>query len=114
MSYAEFVDWLAYYQVEPWGDVRGDLHAALVAAIIANANRDPKKRRKPYTPGEFMPDWWKGRGQPEGPAHVAQLLAKMQMLTDGGGDGEELGPEPEPEIGPVIEPQPEAGSRKWR
>ena len=112
MSYAEFVDWLAYYQIEPFGGVRGDLHAALVAAIIANANRDPKKRRKPYTPGEFMPDWWKGKEKAEGPAHVALLLAKMQMLTDGGGGGD--GEDGADADAPVIGPEPEQIGRRWR
>lgn len=34
---------------------RLDFRAALIAAMIANANRDPKKRRKPYQPQDFMP-----------------------------------------------------------
>jgi mitochondrial fission protein ELM1 len=30
-------------------------HTSLVCSILANANRDPKKRRKPYKPDDFNP-----------------------------------------------------------
>ena len=115
MSYAEFVDWLAYYQVEPFGGLRDDLHAALVASLIANANRDPKKRRKPFSPGEFIPDWWKGKEAAEGPAHVARLLAKMRMLTAGYSEWPEG--EPIQSDDGALRPQgdqPETIGRKWR
>lgn len=82
MSYAEFVDWQAYYLIEPFGGVRDDLHAALVVAMLANVNRDPKKHKAAYKVSEFMPDWWKDKADP-GAAHVAGLLAKMQMFVGG-------------------------------
>lgn len=107
MSYAEFTDWLVYYRVEPFGAMRDDLHAALVACLIANANRDPKKRRKPFAPGEFIPDWWRERGrEAEGPAHVAMLLAKMRMLSGWEDVDGELAGEPDA--------QPDEIGRKWR
>lgn len=55
MSGRELAEWMAYYQVEPFGDVRGDLQAAMITAMIANVNRDQKKHPKPYQPEEFMP-----------------------------------------------------------
>jgi len=51
-------EWMAFYQVEnlePWGEERADLRSGIVASVIANVNRDPKKRRKPYSPEDFMP-----------------------------------------------------------
>jgi len=39
MSAREFAEWLAVYRDEPFGDVRGDLQAALIAEQIFNANR---------------------------------------------------------------------------
>lgn len=83
MSQAEFVDWLAFYNVEPFGGLRGDIHTALIVTMLANANRNPKKKMTPFKPSEFMPDWWgkEERAAPEGPAHVAGLLAKMRMFT---------------------------------
>ncbi len=34
---------------------RQDLQAAIIACTIANANRDPKKQRKPFKLEDFMP-----------------------------------------------------------
>lgn len=36
MTYREFLEHLHAYHTEPWGDVRSDLHAALVACTMAN------------------------------------------------------------------------------
>lgn len=35
---------------------RADFHAGLVASVIANVNRDPKKRPDPFTAADFMPN----------------------------------------------------------
>jgi len=51
----QLADWLDFYAVEPWGDTRADLRAGIVAAVIANANRDAKRRPEPFTPADFMP-----------------------------------------------------------
>lgn len=39
MSAAEFTDWLAYYQLEPWGAWRDNWHAAQIAKLVYDANR---------------------------------------------------------------------------
>lgn len=54
MSWSEFVDWIAYYELEPFGPERADWNAAMVASVIANANRDQKKRRRPFGVKDFM------------------------------------------------------------
>jgi hypothetical protein len=46
---------MAFYQVEPYGPERIDLAAALVASTVAEINRDPKSRSKPYTLKDFLP-----------------------------------------------------------
>lgn len=55
MSSRDFAEWRAYYNLEPFGDVRADARIAILTSVIANANRDPKRRRKPYTPEDFIP-----------------------------------------------------------
>lgn len=55
ISSRELSEWMAYYQLEPWGTEQDDWRAGMIAATIANVNRDPKKRRKPYEPSDFMP-----------------------------------------------------------
>jgi len=34
---------------------RRDWRSGLIASVIANANRNPKKRSKPYQPSDFLP-----------------------------------------------------------
>lgn len=54
MPYTEFLEWIAYSRIEPFGDERGDWQAALIATITAEVHRDKKKRRKPYQPKDFL------------------------------------------------------------
>jgi hypothetical protein len=46
----EFAEWMAYYQVEPFGEDRADLRMAQIAALIFNAWFSGEK-----TIGDFMP-----------------------------------------------------------
>ena len=49
----ELAEWMAFYSLEPFGHVRGDLQAGIVAATIANANSG--KGSKTFQPADFMP-----------------------------------------------------------
>lgn len=53
MSSSEFSAWLAFYRLEPFGEVRADFRAGLVCSTIANLVRDSKA--KALTPADFMP-----------------------------------------------------------
>lgn len=44
---------MAFWKLEPWGDMRADLRAGIVAATIANAFR--AKGHKAISPWEMMP-----------------------------------------------------------
>lgn len=55
MSWEQFLHWAAYAEIEPFGETRADLRSAIIASVIANANRNSKKHPKPYTPDDFMP-----------------------------------------------------------
>jgi hypothetical protein len=63
-------------------DRRADYRAALVASVLANVNRDPKRRSEPYTPFDFMPDPWPRpcRGGPTAAAQQRVKLSPEQML----------------------------------
>ena len=52
MSVEEWRWWRAFDAISPIGGERADRHAALIAAVIANANRDPKKQQ-PFTLDDF-------------------------------------------------------------
>ena len=55
MSAQEYDEWLHFYTREPWGFEVESWRVALLAATIANTARDPKRRRKPFLPQDFLP-----------------------------------------------------------
>ncbi len=54
MPYSEFIEWIAYSRIEPFGDERADWRAALVASVDAEVNRGRTKRKKPFQPKDFL------------------------------------------------------------
>lgn len=73
ISAEELSEWIALYRLEPWGEERADMRAALIASIIANANRDPKKRPQPYTIKDFMLQF-----EPPEPPSPEEVWAKIE------------------------------------
>jgi hypothetical protein len=55
MRPSEFGLWCALYKQEPWGEQRADLRAAINTSVLANVNRNTKKKHEPFTPLDFMP-----------------------------------------------------------
>lgn len=47
--------WAALWAVDPWDEQRADLRAGVVASVLANVNRDSKRRGTPFRPVDFMP-----------------------------------------------------------
>lgn len=82
MSALEFSEWLAYYQLEPFGDERADLRMAILASLIANANRDKKKRKKAFDPKDFIPQFGKEAQTPEQQLAIVEMLNAMFGGTD--------------------------------
>lgn len=76
MGHGEFVEWQAYYQIEPFGHARADLQSATIATLIANAHRDTKKRPKSYSLKDFLPDYWQQQVEDRG----ALIKAKFKAL----------------------------------
>lgn len=56
LGWDQFLEWAAFAELEPFGEERADWRAGMVASVIANVNRDPKKGR-PFQPRDFMPDF---------------------------------------------------------
>lgn len=70
---------------------RCDYRAALVASIIAEINRDERKRRKPFTPRDFMPQYNKPKRQSwkeqfEMVKALNRLLGGVDLTEGGGAD----------------------------
>lgn len=73
----QFAEWMAYSQLEPWGEERDDLRMGIVASTIANSNRG--KGQKPYKPQDFMPSF---EQETEEEAQ-ARLIAKAMKALGG-------------------------------
>lgn len=73
----EVKSWMEYEQAEPFGVWRDNWHMAMLAAIQANAYRDPKKR--PYRIDEFM---WTDPGKAR-KAKDAATIAFLERKADG-------------------------------
>lgn len=73
---------MAYYSVEPFGEERGDLRTGILASVIANVNRDRKKRSEPYTPQDFMPfaERPTPAAPPTGPVDPATLTTAFKAV----------------------------------
>ena len=80
MTSRELTEWMAFYQLEPFGPERGDLQAGIVASVVANANRDSKKQKKPFTPQDFMPEFEGPVLEKEGKT-PEQLRQKWEMVV---------------------------------
>lgn len=50
---------------------------AMICSIIAEVNRDRKKRKKPYTPSDFMPK----KEKPEVRLTGEQMKGQLEMIN---------------------------------
>lgn len=53
LSSSELTEWLAFYNLEPFGGNIDALRIGSVNATLANINKNPKLRMKSYTPKDF-------------------------------------------------------------
>lgn len=91
MSWKQFQGWMAYAELEPFGEERADLRAGIVAHVIANANRDPKTKPEPFKPSDFMPDFDGNRGSSKKPLTDAGAWKKMKAQAKAQFGGKQLG-----------------------
>lgn len=89
MSSRELSEWMAFFSLEPWGCEVEDWRFAMLASVIANVNRDPKKHRKPFEPRDFLPQRDKVAVQQEEQtweeqAKILEMWARMLETKDGG------------------------------
>jgi len=77
MSSVEFAEWLAFQRLEgPLGPERDDWRAAMIASVVANANRDRKRSARAYEPRDFIPDWTGGERPRLHPLEVAEKVKR--------------------------------------
>lgn len=52
MPYKEFVEWIAFYRLEPFGEVREDLRNGTLASLYINSHS--KKGSRKVSPNDFI------------------------------------------------------------
>lgn len=73
MPAQEVAIWEAAYMAEPWGEVRDDMAAGMVAATVANVNRG--KDTPAFSPADFMPFY--EQQEQEGAAHDLETIKRL-------------------------------------
>lgn len=91
MPQAEFVEWVAYSRIEPFGEERADWRAALVASVIAEVNRNTKKRKRAFAPKDFLLRFEGAKKQT-----WQSQLQFVEMLNAAFGGTDERTPTPDP------------------
>ncbi len=71
----QFLSWMAYYNVEPFGEERADLRSAIVACQIVNVNIPKGKKRAKVA--DFMPDF-----KPKKQQSVKEMAGIFRMFAD--------------------------------
>lgn len=51
----EIIEMMAYARLEPFGGYAEDYRAGIIAATLANVNRDSEAQPGPFYPRDFMP-----------------------------------------------------------
>lgn len=74
-THAEFLEWCAFYSIQPWGEERADLRIAQLCSIVANVAKGKKGR--PFKPSEFMPRF--GPARQNAKAGFAALTQAMKV-----------------------------------
>jgi hypothetical protein len=82
MSAKELQTWWAWYQLEPWGEVRGDLRMGILASSLVNMWISKGSKTKPV---DFMPDWHKATLTPRPRQSAQDMLAVFRRGTQAAG-----------------------------
>jgi len=70
-------EWLAYDQIEPFGEIRQEIRHGQQMALMCNLKRDSKIKPQPYTPREFMHFVDLPEERPPDPKVLSTQLAAM-------------------------------------
>lgn len=78
MTHSEFMEWAAFYRIEPWGcEVEDSRMAMQCAATVA-----PYSKKK-VRPKDFMPDRDKGSRRISDPKRIAATLIQWAKMNPG-------------------------------
>lgn len=80
----ELTEWMAFYELEPFGTEPEDYRTGIIASTIANVNRDAKRQPKPYRPQDFMPVWTRKAKKEQSEEEMRQVIMMWNRVLGGG------------------------------
>ena len=84
MSSREFGEWMAFYEIEPFGEERADLRQAMTTSAVHNSIQAQAKHPKWTKPEDFMV--FSEKAQPKSDTKpVAPEVLKGKLLAFAGG-----------------------------
>jgi hypothetical protein len=78
----KLAEWMAYAELEPFGEGRADLRAGMLASVMANANRDSEEQPEPFQPGDFFENLNEGEEPEADEPDWMRIKRAMQMLVE--------------------------------
>lgn len=79
LSREEFIGWIAYYRINPFGEYRADLRAAMIACSNASLWADKKTKITITDFLLFPPE--KQKATPQSVAHQKKIARMASMLS---------------------------------
>jgi hypothetical protein len=80
MDMPEFMRWVAYHELDPFGEERGDLRAALVASVVANVHSTGRT----FKPSDFMPRFGqRRRRRRQSPTQIRDAALRITAMLGG-------------------------------
>ena len=76
MTWTQLREWMAFYELDPWGGPRGDLQAAIVASTMANLWR---QKGRAYRVADFLPTFGARRQTQSEMSSVLMMAAQAAM-----------------------------------
>lgn len=82
----ELTEWMAYHELEPWGEERADFRSGTICAVVANLMKS--KDDRPARAADFVPDFDGSRkaGQAGASGQDAEEFRRRLRGLQGGGD----------------------------
>lgn len=79
---AELVEYMALYQIDARGTHYEDLRAGTIASMIANVNRNEKRKPEPWGPLDFIPWNERNKAKQESPPILLDDAEAQSRLID--------------------------------
>lgn len=81
MDSHELTEWRAYYEIEPFGEMIADERHGIATAVLANVNRDSKRKPDAYEPRNFIP-WHPLNRKPPAPKLLADPKQHAALVKE--------------------------------